>query len=335
MTTSPSSFRVGLFVIFGVAALLAGVFLVGSQEGLFRATYHVSVYFSTVEGVRAGSSVRLAGVDIGVVDEVEVSPRDNKVRLGLKLNSPSKSFVKKDSYATIAPEGLVGNYFVDVSVGSRTGAPIEDGDVLRATDAVRLSAALENAGAVLNNIRQASDEFTKTFAAINEGQGTLGKLIVKEDIYKHLEHMSSEADAGVVRALRNGDTLSESVHDVARRTDSLVANVNAVFTRLNEGGGTVGALLSERTMYDSLLIAVGNTVRATEKAQVGAGRFAEDMEALKHNLFLRGYFEDRGYWDASDYETVIDQKIDSLRTLEQKIAGQMKELERHNVDVPK
>lgn len=322
-------------MILGVAALLAGVFLVGSQEGLFRATYHVSVYFSTVEGVRVGSAVRLAGVDIGVVDEVEVSPRDNKVRLDLKLNSSSRSFVKKDSYATIAPEGLVGNYFVDVSAGSRTGAPIEDGDVLQATEAERLSAALENAGAVLNNIRQASDEFTKTFAAITEGHGTLGKLIVKEDIYKHLEHMSSEADEGVARALRNGDTLSESVHDVIRRTDSLVANVNAMFTRLNEGGGTVGALLSERTMYDSLLIAVGNTVRATEKAKVGAGRFAEDMEALKHNLFLRGYFEDRGYWDESDYETIIDKKIDSLRILEQKIAGEMQELGRHNADAPK
>jgi phospholipid/cholesterol/gamma-HCH transport system substrate-binding protein len=335
MATSPSSLRVGLFVILGVAALLTGIFLVGSQEGLFRATYHVSAYFSSVEGVRSGSIVRLAGVDIGVVDEVEVSPRDNKVRLGLKLNSPSRSFVKKDSYATITPEGLVGNYYVDVTVGSRTGGPIEDGDVIQTTEAVRLSAALENAGAVLENVRRASDELTKTFAAINGGQGTLGKLIVKEDIYKHLEHISGEADTGVSQALGNVDTLAVSVQKVVRRTDSLVANVNAMFTRLNEGGGTVGALLSERSMYDSLLLAVGNTVRATEKANIGAGRFAEDMEALKHNFLLRGYFEDRGYWDEADYEKRIDRKLDSLKTLEAMVASQVQAIEARNAQVPK
>jgi phospholipid/cholesterol/gamma-HCH transport system substrate-binding protein len=335
MATSPSSLRVGLFVILGVAALLAGIFLVGSQEGLFRATYHVSAYFSSVEGVRSGSAVRLAGVDIGVVDEVEVSPRDNKVRVDLKLNSPSRGFVKKDSYATITPEGLVGNYFVDVTAGSRAGEPIEDGDILQTTEAVRLSAALENARAVLENIRRASDELTKTFAAINKGQGTLGKLIVKEDIYKHLEHMSGVADAGVGQALGNVDTLAVSVQEVARRTDSLVANVNALFTRLNEGGGTVGALLSERTMYDSLLLAVGNTVRATEKTDIGAGRFAEDMEALKHNFLLRGYFEDRGYWDDADYEKRIDRKLDSLKTLEAMVASQVQAIELRNAKAPK
>jgi hypothetical protein len=88
-------------------------------------------------------------------------------------------------------------------------------------------------------------------------------------------------------------------------------------------------------MYDSLLLAVGNTVRATENAKVGAGRFAEDMEALKHNWFLRGYFEDRGYWDESDFEKQIDKKLDSLKTLEAKVAGQVQALERRGTMVPK
>jgi phospholipid/cholesterol/gamma-HCH transport system substrate-binding protein len=335
MNSAKSLLRVGVFVILGVAALVAAIFLVGNQEGLFHPTFHVSAYFKSVEGVRSGSAIRLAGVDIGVVDQVEVSARDNTVCLDLKMNASARSFLKKDSYATIRPEGLVGSYYVDVTVGSREGEPIQDGDVLQSKEALRLSAVMDDAEDILGNIRRSSEELTKTLQAINEGKGTLGKLVVSDDVYRHLEHMSSQADRGVTRGLYQVDTLCSSLHEVARRADTLVTSVNAVVAGLHQGRGTMGALLADRTVYDSLLQAVRNTVRATEAARVGAGRFAEDMEAMKHNWLLKGYFEDRGYWDENDYTQRIDRKLDSLRILEQKVTTQMQELQQRNALLPK
>ena len=329
MATPSSAFRVGLFVLLGAAALLAGVVLVGTQEGMFHPTFHVSAYFNSVEGVRSGSAVRLDGVDIGIVDGVEVVPRDSKVRLDLKLNAPAKAFIRKDSYATIMPEGLVGSYYVDVTVGSHAGEPIDDGDVIRSKEAIRLSDVLETTDAVMDNIRRSSGELAKTLAAINEGRGTLGKLIAREDIYRHIEHMSSQADTGVTVALGRVDTLSVTVTAMVRRADSIAANVNAVCTRLNEGKGTVGALLTERTIYDSLLLAVRNTVQATQEAKAGAGRFAEDMEALKHNWFFKGYFEERGYWDRADHAREFDRNTDSLKALERTTDSKTRDPERH------
>jgi len=335
MATASSAFRVGLFVLLGAAALLAGVVLVGTQEGLFHPTVHVSAYVNSVEGVRSGSAVRLDGVDIGIVDGVEVSPRDNKVRLDLRLNAGAKGFIRKDSYATIRPEGLVGNYYVDVTVGSPAGEQIEEGDVIRSREAIRLSDMLENTDAIMENIRRSSAELTKSLVAINEGRGTLGKLVASEELYRHLEHMSSQADAGVTGAVGKVDTLSVSVRNVVHRADSVVASVNALCARLNRGEGTIGALLAERTIYDSLLLAVRNTVRATEEAKVGAGRFAEDMEALKHNWFFKGYFEDRGFGDEADHAKELDRKLDSLKTLERTIAGELQELGRHSDPAPR
>ena len=335
MATASSTFRVGLFVLLGAAALLVGVVLVGSQEGLFHPTFHVSAYVNSVEGVRSGSAVRLDGVDIGIVDGVAVSPLDNKVRLDLKLNAGAKGFVRKDSYATIRPEGLVGNYYVDVTVGSPAGEHIEDGDVIRSREAIRLSDVLESTDAIMENIRRSSGELAKTLEGINQGHGTLGKLIASDEMYRHLEHMSSQADAGVTGAVGTVDTLSVSVRDVVRRVDSVVTGVNVMCTRLNGGEGTIGKLLNERTIYDSLLLAVRNTVGTTEEAKVGAGRFAEDMEALKHNWFFKGYFEDRGYWDDADHAKELERKIDSLKTLERRIAGELQELGRRSESTPK
>jgi len=328
MTTSISTIRTGSFVLLGVAALLAGIFLVGSQEGLFHSTFQVSAYFSSVAGVRSGSAVRMAGVDIGTVDNVEVSPSDTKVRIHMNLDSRMQGFIKKDSYAMILPEGLVGNYYVDVTVGSRTGEQVEDGDVIQSREATRLSTVLDTTQVILENIRHASVALNEILTSVQQGHGTLGKLLASDDIYNHLEHMSSRADSGLTVQLNNIESLSVSVQDIVQKADTLLTNANAVVTKVNDGSGTLGALLGERTIYDSLLLGVHNTVQATEEAKVGARRFAENMNALKRNWFFRGYFEDRGYWDEADYETELTKKMDSLKTLQRSVTSQLEELKR-------
>ncbi len=152
--------------------------------------------------------------------------------------------------------------------------------------------------------------------------------IASEDIYKHLEHVSRRADSGLITQLDNVERLSVAVHDVVQKADTLLTNANAVVTKVNNGSGTIGALLGERTIYDSLLLGAHNTVQATEEAKVGARRFAENMNALKHNWFSKGYFEDRGYWDEADYERELTRKIDSLKTLQRSVTSQMEELKR-------
>ena len=63
-----------------------------------------------------------------------------------------------------------------------------------------------------------------------------------------------------------------------------------------------------------------------EAARDGADRFDENMEALRHNWFFKGYCEDRGYWDKVGYEKDLDAKIAELRQLEEKLNRQSEEL---------
>jgi phospholipid/cholesterol/gamma-HCH transport system substrate-binding protein len=63
---------------------------------------------------------------------------------------------------------------------------------------------------------------------------------------------------------------------------------------------------------------------ALAKVSLGGGRFAEVMEALKHNFLVKGYFEERGYWDAPQFEMTIDRKIDSLNKLQNRLDAQLK-----------
>lgn len=339
MNRRSSLIRVGIFVVLGGAAVVVGIFLVGKEEGLFRESFHVSSYFTTIEGLRAGASVRLSGVDVGIVDRIAISPA-NKVRIDLKLRTMVKSFIKKDSYATIEQEGLVGSKYVSLSAGTAAAEGVADGDVLLSKEPFRLSVILEDAQGMIANTRQATAEFTKILAAVNAGHGTLGKLITDEDVYQAMKRATAQADTSLRRTAEEFANIpkfisgvSENLYGVTKNisrlisdVDSTVVNARDMLGKINEGRGTLGALIVERKLYDSLMIIVQKGVAMAEAARDGADRFDENMEALRHNWFFKGYFEDRGYWDKAEYEKELDTKMGELRKLEEKINRQTEEL---------
>ncbi|HTY37477.1 MAG TPA: MlaD family protein [Bacteroidota bacterium] len=349
MNKRGSLIRVGIFIVLGCAAVVVGIFLVGKEEGLFRESFRVSSYFTTIEGLRTGASVRLSGVDVGIVDRIVISPVNNKVRIDLKLRKNVQSFIKKDSYASIEQEGLVGSKFVSLSVGSASSEQAADGDILLGKEPFRLSAIIEDAQGMIANTRAATAEFTKILAAVNAGHGTLGKLITDEDVYKALKRATAQADTSLRKTAEEFANIpkfvsgvSENLYGITHNVDRLVAdvdstvvNVRDIVGKINNGEGTLGALLVERDIYDSLMVVVRKGIAMAEAARDGADRFDENMEALRHNWFFKGYFEDRGYWDKAEYEKELDAKIAEMKKLEEKLNKQSEELKAREADLKK
>jgi phospholipid/cholesterol/gamma-HCH transport system substrate-binding protein len=333
MSKRSSLIRVGIFVLLGGAAVAIGIFLVGKEEGLFRESFRVSSYFTTIEGLRAGASVRLSGVDVGIVDRIVISPQNNKVRIDLKLRKNVQSFIKKDSYAAIEQEGLVGSKFVSLSLGSPASEGVSDGDVLLSKEPFRLSVIIEDMQGMIANTRAATAEVTKILAAVNAGHGTLGKLITDEDVYRALKRATAQADTSLRKTAEEFANIpkfisgvSENLYGVTKNVekllfdvDSTVVNVRDIVGKINQGQGTLGALVVERNIYDSLMVIVQKGIAMAEAARDGADRFDENMEALRHNWFFKGYFEDRGYWDKAEYEKELDAKVAELRKLEERL----------------
>lgn len=85
------------------------------------------------------------------------------------------------------------------------------------------------------------------------------------------------------------DSSKIAISNVNEATNDLAS----ITGKIDNGKGTVGALVNDRSMYRNL-----NSTIA--QAQAGVTSFQEDMEALKHNFFLRGFFKKRGYYDSSE-----------------------------------
>lgn len=88
------------------------------------------------------------------------------------------------------------------------------------------------------------------------------------------------------RLTKKADHILDTTEQAMASIQSTASNLSAITGKINRGQGTVGALVNDKTVY--------------KQAAAGATALHEDMEALKHNFLLRGFFKDRGYQDASD-----------------------------------
>ncbi|WP_263351581.1 MlaD family protein [Acidicapsa acidisoli] len=82
--------------------------------------------------------------------------------------------------------------------------------------------------------------------------------------------------------------------------NKVAEHLNSVTAKVDSGNGTVGALVNDRALYNNLDQTASSARAAASSAQTGIKDFQDNMEALKHNFLLKGYFKNRGYEDSGD-----------------------------------
>jgi phospholipid/cholesterol/gamma-HCH transport system substrate-binding protein len=111
--------------------------------------------------------------------------------------------------------------------------------------------------------------------------------------------------------VKNGDTIQSItpvlMADMLKKADKVLDNsrevtehLNSVSAKIDSGQGTVGALVNDKHLYSNLEQTTSTLHETTIRAQAGVTDFQENMEALKHNFLLRGYFKRRGYEDSGE-----------------------------------
>ena len=118
--------------------------------------------------------------------------------------------------------------------------------------------------------------------------------------------------------VKNGETLRSAppllLSDLFKKTSGILdasqqainnasvatAHLNSISAKIDSGQGTVGALVNDKQLYSNLEQTTSSLQGTMVQAQAGVTDFQENMEALKHNFFLSGYFKKRGYEDSAD-----------------------------------
>lgn len=114
MSHNPTEFAVGAAVLVAAGGfLLYTVSAVGSAPS--RGGYELTASFRSVEGVRVGTDIRLAGVKVGTVAAIDLDPQSFHAATTLSLREDL--VLPDDSAVVVASEGLLGGNFVEILPG--------------------------------------------------------------------------------------------------------------------------------------------------------------------------------------------------------------------------
>jgi phospholipid/cholesterol/gamma-HCH transport system substrate-binding protein len=113
MDRSRVNIAVGMFVILGIVALGYLSIQLGQVSFLGSRGYAVTVDFPSVGGLKAGSAVEIAGVEIGRVESIGLA--DYQARVTLRVHSGIK--LQDDVIASIKTKGLIGEKYIRISPG--------------------------------------------------------------------------------------------------------------------------------------------------------------------------------------------------------------------------
>lgn len=102
--------------------------------------------------------------------------------------------------------------------------------------------------------------------------------------------------------LKTASGILDSSQAAIKNTTEATAHLNAVSAKIDSGQGTIGALVNDKALYNNLEQSTSTLHTTMLQAQTGVTDFQENMEALKHNFLLSGYFKKRGYEDSADLD---------------------------------
>ncbi|MEI9941292.1 MAG: MlaD family protein [Pseudomonadota bacterium] len=292
--------KVGAFVLAGLTAMGAVIFLIGDERQLFNSKAKYSTEFEDVQGLRRGSPVRMGGVDIGTVVAVDyaTAANDKNIHVRMSISSDDARRIRKDSIATIDGKGLLGDKMIVITVGTPGQAQLPDGSEIPshpAEDFSKLIGRLSNISAqvekVVTNLERATDSLSdekfqgdihnstaslaRILDSIDRGDGYVGKLL----------HDPGEA-ARLSQVVSN---LQQTSAELTRTTQ----NVNQILARVNTGPGFVHEVVygedGAKTLAKVSVVAeeLGNTLKGIREGN-GLARsviYGDDSsQAIMSNL---------------------------------------------------
>jgi phospholipid/cholesterol/gamma-HCH transport system substrate-binding protein len=259
-----SELKIGILAV--TALLLAAmlIFAVGGQGGFAWQRYELKAKFPNVQGLKSGAVVRVAGVDVGQVTEVEFVGSEVQITLG--VNKENMGRITDHSRASIGSLSLLGEPIIEISPSTQ-GTPLKDGD------SIQTARAAGQIGDVAAGASETLEQATGLIKEIRAGKGTVGKLFTDDQVYTEFNAFVAAAQAVATGLQQGRGSLGMLIKDPAayREANLALANLQEMTRRINAGEGSLGKLLNDDALAKSATSAAASADKILGGLQRGEG----------------------------------------------------------------
>jgi len=188
--------RLGLFIIGGLALFVLAIFIIGKQKNLFNPVFKLTSTFNNISGLQVGNNIRFSGINVGTIDKIVIT-NDSTVKIDMLVRKDVKQFIKSDSQVAIGSEGLIGDRLLIITQGSTEAPLAREGQHLQSTEPIETDAIMIKLKVTVDNVAIISEHLAQIMTNINNGNGTLGRLIqdstIAENINKTIENLKKSS----------------------------------------------------------------------------------------------------------------------------------------------
>jgi phospholipid/cholesterol/gamma-HCH transport system substrate-binding protein len=310
-----STIRLGMFIAGGVLLFIMIIYLIGGKQNMFTSSIKITSVFNDVKGLQEGANVRFTGIDVGAVSRLEILT-DSTVLVEISLDRKVTKFIKKDSRATIASQGLMGNKLVIIIPGGADQPSIEEGDNLLSLEPVEIDDIIREIKISGERISIVSANLISITEKMERGEGIFGKLFTDTSFAYNLSRTSHNLRVlsdqinrgeGFLGKLLVESTFSSELDSAVKYVSGISRNLEDITAKIDRGEGLIGRMTTDTTLTHHLYKAgenlndvtlnleniTANLITFTETMSSGQGMvnkmlvdsaFADSLDVALQNL---------------------------------------------------
>jgi phospholipid/cholesterol/gamma-HCH transport system substrate-binding protein len=283
--------RTGFFTLAVLVAAGVVILFLTREGGLFTPRYRLYADFSNIEGLTVNAPVYLAGNNVGRVASIDFrQPGAAKpIRVSLDLDARVGERIRPDSRAMIGTIGLLGDKYVEVSIGTSPEPALADKGTVESTESATFMELAAKGRELLVNMVELTGSAERLVASFEKEMGSQNLASLIGSIDRVVQ--SIEREEGLAHALFYDDSGAEVMRDLQASTSGMreiidqirdgesplheliyasdgekpaldsaaeaARNLNSILAKIDSGEGTLGAFVNDPTLYEDLKLVLG------------------------------------------------------------------------------
>ncbi|MEF3279408.1 MAG: MCE family protein [Elusimicrobiota bacterium] len=245
--------KVGFFVLAGIIVLGFSLFMLGDFS--FEKRYLIYVAFDDVGGLANKSAVKLNGVEIGKIKDIKF--KDSKVIAEILVKESVK--IPRDSKFYIGSTSIIGSKFIQIERGKNESGMLEPQETVMAFSRKPLDEMItevaENVNKLIKNL-DSNGEFTKNL----------------NDVVKNLRDITANLNDVIAANSPKLEGFSQKLDETMDNIKNLTSRLNSIVSKIDNGEGTIGTLLSDPGTKDDVKQSITNIKEATKSLKDFVGK---------------------------------------------------------------
>ncbi|MBL8025028.1 MAG: MCE family protein [Fibrobacteres bacterium] len=239
---------VGAFLILATLTLIALILATLAKNEFLEKKYFLKTVYPTRSGMAVGAKVKIAGMTIGQISDLYFTP-EYKIEFVLEIQKRYQPLIRSNSVAALTQEGFISDKIVDISIGDQKLDMLEDNMYINPKpEVLNIDSLMVKAVKTVDNVAEIIDR-------INRGDGTVGKILVKEDLYNDIRGISGAA----VTSTGHVNNLLTQLNTTADQVNGMLRDLKPVLKNGSDASAQLPGILERvKGLLDSAALLAGD-----------------------------------------------------------------------------